>query len=75
MCVADKDISKIEFLTAGLMLLDTADTSPHGIISNKVMLWNFIKTVDEDKKGTESLRLEDLLASKRDPTIKINEGQ
>lgn len=60
MCVADKDISKIELLTAGLMLLDTADT---------------IKTVDEDKKGTESLRLEDLLASKRDPTIKINEGQ
>lgn len=50
MCVADKDISKIELLTAGLMLLDTADTSPHGIISNKVMLWNFIKTVDEDKK-------------------------
>lgn len=60
MCVTDKDISKIELLTAGLMLLDTADT---------------IKTVDEDKKGTESLRLADLLASKRDPTIKINEGQ
>lgn len=50
MCVTDKDISKIELLTAGLVRLDTADTSPHGIISNKVMLWNFIKTVDEDKK-------------------------
>ena len=40
MCVVDKDIFKIVLLTARQLLLDVADTSPCGILSNKAVLWN-----------------------------------